>query len=210
MCFHLQHDKTDLIDALGYLLGTATQGNRTLRRVWQHFAGHLYGAACGLAYFLNLWATLAYSISIEKYIQNTLNFIHLVIRLHTYQLTIHIDWRAQSIEWVFEFYQLCQHHWTASTTETGFKLVMWSERVEKHKKNTEKQKKRNTLESNTTFWNENFLCTLYTRWTMLQYSLFFFSPSFHCIMQVLLSWAFFFWFVNPIQSSAHIPLRISL
>lgn len=54
VCFHLQHDKTDLIDALGYLLGTATQGNRTLRRVWQHFAGHLYGAACGLAYFLNL------------------------------------------------------------------------------------------------------------------------------------------------------------
>lgn len=56
---YLQHDETYLIDALGDLLSTAAQGNRSLRRVWQHFTGHLNGAACGLANFLDFRATLA-------------------------------------------------------------------------------------------------------------------------------------------------------
>lgn len=139
---YLQHDKTYLIDALGNLLSAATQSNRTLRGVWQHFAGHLYGAACGLAYFLNLWATLSWMSQPinevnrqqdkERGRERETKLVHILtlyifsLYIYTHQLTIHIDWRAQSIEWVFEFYQLCQHHWTASTTETGFKLVMWS------------------------------------------------------------------------------------
>lgn len=150
VCFHLQHDKTDLIDALGYLLGTATQGNRTLRRVWQHFAGHLYGAACGLAYFLNLWATLAC-----KWIQNNNIKFH-TSGLHSFNIFIalrHIPindphWLAGTINrmgiWVLPTLPTslnCEHHWN------GFQ-VSNVKRGELHS-----NKSRQNIRAVHTFWN---------------------------------------------------------
>lgn len=131
-------------------------------------------------------------LPVNKYKITTLNFIHqvyiwLTFSLHcaTYQLTIHIDWRAQSIEWVFEFYQLCQHHWTASTTETGFKLVMWSG------ESCTATNRDKTLEQYTHSGTKNFLCTVHDIHSTVQYSRVYVFPW---LCKLLFWWIDSIWF----------------
>lgn len=118
---YLQHDKTYLIDALGDLLSTAAQSNRTLCRVWQHFAGHLYGAARGLAYFLYLWAALAWipQNEIVDGQESRLMSSHLCIYIWLMCLPIKDPhWLAGTINrmgiWVLPTLPTslnCEHHW---------------------------------------------------------------------------------------------------